>query len=660
MNRRSFLAAGAALVGSEFVRPGDVLAGLAVETEAEKLPMKPVNLLVSTFGPMASYLLSAKTWRPFPKAGDRAGWNAVPQDVRDVLTQRADAANTGAWPMLLATDELEFKRTGNRSHFEGLSFGRRARLGDLVLGECVTGSGKYLDQIANGVWLICEESFWGVPAHLAAQKAGVGLADEAEPIIELFGAETAATLAWVVYLLSEGLDSVSPRIVPRVQMETQRRILDPYFTRNDHWWMGLNEKHHLNNWNPWINSNVLTAALILEPEGPRRGQIVEKICSSVDQFLADYSPDAGCEEGPGYWSRSAASFFDCCATLVSVHGGKGISVLQHPFTRAMGHYIADVHIAGNFYVNYGDAHMEASPEPELMYRFGRATGDTTLAEFGAFEARRRGLGLKGNGGGPASLSRELAKVFTVQEVLAAPKHDALTRDSWYPDLGLMTARETEGSAQGLYVALQAASNGRPHGHNDSGSFLVCHNGEPVFIDVGVGTYEAKTFSKDRYTIWTMQSAFHNLPTINGVMQHEGNQYQASDLHYEKTGALTSVRANLATAYPKDAGVERWLRTFTLNCAAHHVELVENFSLTHEAPVTLSFMAAKEPVVQPAGIQVNGVLLAFDATQLKATSERIALTDALLQHSWGEAVWRVLLTSVGPVKTATWKMTMQAV
>ena len=637
------------------------MAGLAVETEAEKLPMKPVNLLVSTFGPMASYLLAAKIWRPFPKAGDRAGWNAVPQDVREVLTQRADAANTGAWPMLLATDELEFKRTGNRSHFEGLSFGRRARLGDLVLGECVTGSGKYLDQIANGVWLICEESFWGVPAHLGAQRAGVGLADEAEPIIELFGAETAATLAWVVYLLSEGLDSVSSRIVPRVQMEAQRRILDPYFTRNDFGWMGLNGKpHHVNNWNPWINSNVLTAALILEPEGPRRGQIVEKICRSVDQFLADYSPDAGCEEGPGYWSRSAASFFDCCATLVSVHGGKGISVLQHPFTRAMGHYIADVHIAENLYVDYGDAHMEASPEPELMYRFGRATGDTTLAEFGAFEAKRRGLGLKGNGGGPASLSRELAKVFTVQEVLAAPRHDALTRDSWYPDLGLMTAREAEGSTQGLYVALQAASNGRSHGHNDSGSFLVCHNGEPVFIDVGVGTYEAKTFSKDRYTIWTMQSAFHNLPTINGVMQHEGNQYQASDLHYEKTGALTSVRANLATAYPEDAGVERWLRTFTLDRTAHHVELVENFSLTHEAPVTLSFMAAKEPVVQSTGVQVNGVLLTFDATQLKATSERITLTDALLQHSWGDAVWRVLLTSISPVKTATWKMTMQAV
>jgi len=326
----------------------------------------------------------------------------------------------------------------------------------------------------------------------------------------------------------------------------------------------------------------------------------------------------------------------------------------------MGHYIADVHIAGNLYVNYGDAHIEASPGPELLYRFGRATGDATLAEFGAFEAKRRGLGFKGNGGGPASLSRELAKVFTVQEILNAPKHDALTKDSWYPDLGLMTAREAEGSTVGLYIALQAASNGRSHGHNDSGSFLVGHNGEPVFIDVGVGTYEAKTFSKDRYTIWTMQSAFHNLPTINGVMQHEGNQYRASDLHYEKTAVVTSVRANLATAYPKEAGIERWMRTFTLDRAAHRVELVENFSLTHEAPVTLSFMAAKEPVLQSTGVQVGAVLLAFDAAQLKATSERIALTDSTLQHSWGEAVWRVLLTSISPVKTATWKMTMQAV
>jgi Heparinase II/III-like protein len=647
MDRRTFLAASAAVLGQGLVGPAEMLA-MAVDAA-------PMNLLGSTFGSLA--LLAAKDWKPVPKASDRAGWEALPQDVRATLVKNADKANTSDWPILLATEELDFKRTGNRTHFETLSFGRRGRLGDLVIGECVAGSGKYLDQISNGVWLICEESFWGVPAHLGAQKAGEGLADVVEPIIELFGAETAATLAWVSYLLPEGLHSVSPLLLPRIAMEAKRRIFDPYFVRNDFWWMGLNGGKKLNNWNPWINSNVLTAALLLEPDGPRRGQIVEKVCRSVDRFLSEYSPDGACEEGPGYWARSAASFFDCARTLVSAHGGKGVGVLTHPFTRAMGHYICDVHIAKSFYVNYGDAHVEAAPEPELLYSFGQATGDAMLADFGAFEAARRSVGFGTGVGGVASLSREVAKVLTVGAMRGGEKQDALPRDAWYPKLGLMTAREKTGSAEGFYVALQAASNGRPHGHNDSGSFIVFYCGEPVFIDVGVEAYTAQTFGKDRYKLWTMQSGFHNLPTIGGVMQHEGDAFQATGLQYE-SGARTSVSANLATAYPKEAGVSRWDRTLTLDRGARKVELAEEFRLSREAPVMLSFMCAKEPVVSADGVKVGGVLLGFDGAVLKATVEKIALTDAGLKHSWGDAVWRVMLASVGLVTKGSWRMEMR--
>ena len=47
-------------------------------------------------------------------------------------------------------------------------------------------------------------------------------------------------------------------------------------------------------------------------------------------------------------------------------------VMTNPFVQRMGQYIADVHIAGNAYVNYGDAHMEDAPTPELVYRYGVA------------------------------------------------------------------------------------------------------------------------------------------------------------------------------------------------------------------------------------------------------------------------------------------------
>ncbi len=664
MNRRVFLtsvAAGTVTLGSKSIWPNFLAA------QAAAVDGVPRGLVSQTFSPLSAALLASGEWKLYPRAGD-AKWSAVPQPVRDTLIASADQINATPWPEMLATDELEFKRNGNRTRFEAVTFGRRSRLGDLVLAECIANNGKYLDQIANGIWLICEESFWGVPAHLGSQKAGVGLADVAEPIIELFGAETSATLAWIAYLMEPQLNTVSPRLVERIHMEAKRRILDPYFNRNDFSWMGLNGRPHaLNNWNPWINSNVLTANLLLEKDAQRRQAMVAKITRSVDEFLADYSPDAGCEEGPVYWGRAAGSFFDCCRTLVSAHGGQGDAILKHPFTRAMGHYICNVHIAGDWYVNYGDAHPHDPPTPDLSYRFGRATGDEMLAEFGAFDAKTNGTsasgaaldsGISGHGE-VASFSRLLARVMVAEEIASAPAHDALPRDTWYPNLGLMTARETEGSTAGFYLAAQGASNGRSHGHNDSGSFIIFHNGKPVFIDVGPEAYTAATFGKDRYTLWTMQSAFHNLPTIGGVMQHEGNAFRASELKYQSGDAAASFSANLATAYPNDANIRRWIRTLTLDRAKGVVAISEDFDLAKPTSVMLSLMTAVAPAIQADGVKVGGALLIFDQAALRAEVERVAITDDAMKRSWGDAVYRIKLNSAAPVAKATWKLELRA-
>jgi hypothetical protein len=664
-NRRQFLQTGAA--AGALALGGPSLWPSFAEPLPATLPLLPTNALATTFGPLVSALLPIDAWQPYAKPG-ASQWANIPQSVHLAILARADMVQSTPWPEMLATDELDFKRNGNRTRFEAITFGRRNRLGDLVLAECITNSGKYLDQIANGVWLICEESFWGVPAHLGAQRAGVGLADVSEPIIELFGAETSATLAWVAYLLTPQLNTVSPRLVERIHLEAKRRILDPYYTRNDFSWMGLDgHARALNNWNPWINSNVLTAALLLETDPQRRSAIVQKVCRSVDAFLADYSPDAGCEEGPGYWARSAASFFDCCWTLVSAHAGQGDTILTHPFTRAMGHYICNVHIAADNYVNFGDAHLHDVPPPDLTYRFGRATHDDMLAQFGAYDARQHGTLATGatlsaavvaNRGGVASLSRAIATTLTAADLTTAPARDALPRDAWYPHLGLMTARQQEASADGFYLAAQAASNGRSHGHNDSGSFILFHNGRPIFIDTGPEAYTAKTFSRDRYTLWTMQSAFHNLPTIGGVMQHEGAPYRATDLHYETSDRSAIFRANLATAYPKQAGVQRWTRTLTLDRTRNLVTIEEDFALQQPVSVMLSLMSAVAPTIHGDSITIASASLAFDPQALTATSERIPITDEALQHSWGAAVYRLKLTSTQPVAKSTYKLELR--
>lgn len=81
-----------------------------------------------------------------------------------------------------ATIFLEYARNGNRTDYENIRNARIAALQSLIFAECVENKGGFLDDITNGVWAICEESFWGVPAHLYIQKAELGLPDPSDPI----------------------------------------------------------------------------------------------------------------------------------------------------------------------------------------------------------------------------------------------------------------------------------------------------------------------------------------------------------------------------------------------------------------------------------------------------------------------------------------------
>lgn len=671
IDRRTFITSSLA-AASLTALSGSSSAILSAQ-QPQHAPAMSKPSLIDIFSPLQPDLLASAAWNFYPTIATRQFWSALPQEVRENLSARGETANAGDWPQLLATLELEFKRNGNRSRFEALHFGRRSRLMDLVFAECLSAEGKYLDQIANGIWLVCEESFWGAQAHLGAQKAGVGLGDTAEPIIDLFAAETAATLALVVHLLGDRLDIVSPLLIPRIVRETQRRILSPYLEHNDFSWMGLNGRpHHLNNWNPWINSNILTTTLLLEGDPTRRKATVLKVCRSTDEYLLDYSADGACEEGPAYWTRSAGTFFDLCQMLISAHGGKGLEVTQHPFIRAMGNFIMNTHIAGNMYCNYGDAHLQADPPPELVFRYGHYCGDQKLAAYGAFMSADHGMAASGealkyamaeNVGGVASLTRALNALVVAKEIRTAPRHDVLVRASWYPDLALMTTRMKEDSTEGFYLAMQAASNARSHGHNDSGSILVFHEGEPLIIDIGVGTYEAKTFSKDRYTIFSMQSQFHNLPIIGNCGEHEGShgagpraqrvEYRATEPSYFDKGGNTSMSANLAPAYPAEADVLRWMRTVTLDRNAGVVRLDETFQLKNLQIVALAFMTPKQPIIETGNVRMGNAVLRCDPSQLVATSERIVLTDPALRLTWGEVLYRILLTTPRPVSKGSW-------
>ncbi len=673
MNRRHFMVSSLALAGQQrFLHSMGPLALAAQENappHEKSLLVAPHDLLSTTYTEafLENHLAAPGAWHPYPTWSERAMWEAVPGDIRAAIVARAEADQKAGWKALLATTFLDFARNGNRSRFEADSFGRRAMLQRLILTECIEGKGRFVDEIVNGVWLICEETYWGAPAHLGAQKAGVGLPDVSDPIIELFSAETAQLLAWTNYLLGPQLDQVSPLVNKRIKIEVEHKMLNLARERNDFTWMGLGgrkQEHRLNNWNPWINSNLLVTNLILEDDPKLRIAETLRIARSVDAYWNDYWPDAAEEEGPGYYSRSVLSLFDVIWALESATGN-ATKIFGNPFLDAMGRFILSAHIAGDDDVAYGDAHRRAAPSGDVLYRFGKAVHDEELEAFGAFYAEKNGWNAQGQGLKRAlnenltSLLRSLPAVLDATEVRGSKKQDVLVRDAWYPDFGLMTAREKAGSTDGMYVAVLASNNGRSHSHNDTGNFVIYLDGQPVAIDVGVEQYTAKTFRRDRYSIWTMQSAYHNLPTVGGVMQQNGVEFEATDRKYESNDQHATVSFDIAKAYPKEAGVKKWMRTVTLDRKLNQVMISEEFDLERAVPVSFSVMTPRTATTNDRIVTMKLAegagtvcLLTFDATQLAPKIELIPLTDAGLRESWGNQINRILLNSRNSVQSGT--------
>jgi hypothetical protein len=625
----------------------------------------PRHLLEHTAAQVGGPLVDDDALRALPTIEDRAVWDAVPVEVRRAFIAEAQRQLDTGWSTLRATAFLDYVRDGNRSRYEALLFSRRHKLAVLVLGELLEARGRFLDEIADGVWLVCEESFWGVPAHLGAQRRGTGLPDVTEPIVDLFSAETSALLAWTSHLLGPRLDGVHPLLRQRIRLEVDRRMLTPALERDDFWWMGFTERE-VNNWNPWINSNWLASLLFVETDPDRRERAFAKILRSLDRFVDVYADDGGCDEGPGYWGRAGGSLLDSLELVGTATRGR-VDVFGAPVVRAIGQYIARAYIHGEYFINTGDAPARTTPEAELVYRYGRKIGDEALEGFGAFLARRRGPY------GPAdvpifgSLGRAVPALRIAAEIAAATPREPLDGEVWLPDLQLMAARQAPGSSEGLYLAAWGGHNAQSHNHNDVGNFIVYADAAPVLVDAGVGEYTAKTFSPQRYEIWTMQSAWHNLPTINGVEQSAGAEFRARDVSFVSRGGSVRFSLDIAPAWPSSAGVERWVREITLDRRRGQVTLAESYVLDQwREPVRLSFMTPlAADVATPGRVTLSaadasggGHVLRYDAQQFTATVEEKPLDDARLRAAWGERLLRVVLESRGRSRRGSYRIVVR--
>ena len=609
-----------------------------------------------------------KNFNPFPTYSRREAWNNIPENRRNYFLQEAARLKKASWSCLSASLYLDFHRSGNRTRYEDLYFGRRRTLLIFMLAECIQGKGEFIDSIIDVIWLIAEESTWIVPAHLhhlpdrqdapAAFKTRELPYPADLPFIDLFSAETASLFSWVYYFLGDIIGEHSPAVKARMEHEIKNRILSPYLQYDNFWWMGFNLERPVNNWNPWINSNVLVAFLVFSTVFKEYQEGVNKAIRSINRFIHGYAEDGGCDEGPSYFNAAGASLFDFIEELEHV---TNVSYLyRQSKLKNMAAYIYKVHIAGNYFVNYADAPPEVIVPAGMLKRIAAKNGDATLCGF-AEQMLEKNLTDDFKLDRLYFLHRIITDIFASPP---APKEKTalnVSRTNWFPGIQVVTSRDYGSKEDGFFFSAKGGTNDESHNHNDIGNFILYYNGVPVIIDAGVENYTKFTFSSKRYDIWTMQSGYHNVPAINNVDQRNGLDHCASDVSFSEENNTVKFALDIAGAYPESAGIKSYRREFIFRQAegllitdkwlfaekGNTVPVEQSLSinlLCHQRPKETGkgFLLSEKVMLEYAILDSSE--FAFDHTQLKEIDE-IPLTDSKLLNNWRQkgCLYRLRLT-----------------
>lgn len=631
-----------------------------------------------------NYKGAFKPFALYPPITDRSAWEGLDEEWKSEALALGESYLHFDFPALTATDFMDFTRTGNRVRYETKCFSKRHALNALVLAECVENKGRFLDDIINGIFSICEESAWQLPPHNSyiRDMPQLLLPDSTVPVLDLFACESGAVLSTVCYLLESSLDEISPFITKRIRHELEQRIFIPYL-ESHFWWMG-NGKEPMNNWTVWCTQNVLLSVFLLNNDESSsakksttafRSAVLRKACRSIDFFLAEYGEDGCCDEGAQYYRHAGLCLFNAMEILNEVTSDAFLGLYRESKIRNIAAYIFNVHIGDIYYVNFADCSPVAGRSGVREFLFALRTDNAGMASFAAADFL---AGMPDTLMLPEenNLYYRLQNAFNVRKIktyaVSAPDTVETASDSilsntaktvsgpdiYYPSVGIFLARDDS-----LCLAVKAGDNGDSHNHNDTGSFTIYKNRTPLFIDVGVESYTKKTFSPQRYEIWTMQSAYHNLPTINGHMQKDGEDCGSRDVSYQLSDDMCRIEMDIAAAYPAEAGIISCKRSAAL-IKGKEIVIRDNFVFrsSDADSAVMSLMTYEKPIIT--GNTADGadfneaedVPLSFhigDSGTLclkggrLARIETIPITDARLQTAWKHEIYRILIDVIGP-------------
>lgn len=517
----------------------------------------------------------------------------APENVPEIL-KTADELLEKEIPMLSASLYREFELNGNRTHYENPYFLRKKMMAAFAFAEYATRSGKYMQKLIDVVWDTLNLPTWGLPAHTSGNTAsrpeGMKILQlpcdyKAEAsFLDLFAASMGAELAVVWFLLKDEFEKEVPFVInDRILYEINRRLFEPYLNYTDYYWWAGRRTPYVNNWCPWIISNILCAAALTCPDMEKREKITDTALESLSVYMDTIKPEGGCDEGPGYWHAAGLSTFMSLLVVYDMTGGK-LNFFGEPQLKNMAEYIMKMHISGDRFANFADCRLILKENYAAVSAFGKYTGSEAVCHWTQTMNWESCLADVEHG------YRTLVELCTAPQKPQTPYvPEEVTAQT---DLGIAFLRNAH-----FYAAFKGGHNAESHNHNDVGTNIVFKDGAPIFIDIGNDQYTKLTFSDKRYTLPSNRSIYHNTLSTDDTEQLPGVQYHAENFTVDAASKTASM--TLEKAYAPESGITSYRKTTALTESG--VTITNEFTLDKErtAKLNLILCAKPEPISENA-------------------------------------------------------------
>ncbi len=320
-----------------------------------------------------------------------------------------------------------------------LSRSRRLALSCLSLAEHLERKGRFLEDIANGIWAICEESTWILP------DSSCKLRDIEQPRFDVSSASTGALLAICIQLFRKEL---SLTVKKRGAYEIKRRVTEPFLDTPD----ASTESA----------AQSFAACIMSEEDEEIRRRVCDKILELTDEFLSDYEKGSSKIKGEENLYNRTAYIFDILEMLYNVTDRK-FSVFSDEKIRAAAESICKAHLGSD-----GFSERSSEEDGARAYLFGKRMDYRNLLDFGAGEY------IKIEDKSLPDTTNLFHKLYSVKFAAEIVKYgdNFDTQESGYIDSMDLYVKKTK--------CFSVAVKG---GSNSAGNFIVYLENDPYVVDL---------------------------------------------------------------------------------------------------------------------------------------------------------------------------------